>query len=298
MDIEAISQAILILQNSLLSPVIINDASIDIIEINYVSTGRESYCAPHVHTWFEMNYTTKNSMYTGVDSDVFIVCENEFLLIPPGIEHYHTYNPLAPYECLVLRWILKKSSSLPNNGENSFFDFLNKLSFSKPHAVKDIYGISNFFELMLKEAENPHNSVSLQLLMVKIIAALSEICSDRSILTVKKDIGFNSLVRKVEVLLNDNSLKEHTVDAIARSLHMSYGHLTRVYKKQTGITIVERLNQIRIENSKELLLNTDYSIKEISFKVGFDSQFYFSRLFRLKTGMTPSEFRQKRIEAT
>ena len=296
MDIKAISRALLILQNSLLSPVIINDAIIDIIEINHVITGKSSYCAPHVHTWFEMNYSTRNSMVTGVDNDVFKVSENEFLLIPPGVEHYHTYDPLQPYECFVLRWIMERNSCVQNNGENSFFDFLNELRNYKPHAVKDVYGICDSFELLLKDADNRCNPVSMQLLMARIISFLSWLCADKSASMVKKDAEMHSLVRKVEVLLNDNFIRELSVDAIARSLHISYGHLTRVYKKHTGITILERMNQIRVEKSKELLLNTDYSIKEISFKVGFESQFYFSRLFRLKTGMSPSEFRQKRTE--
>lgn len=285
------------LQNSILSPILINDAAVDIIEINYVSTGRESYCAPHVHTWFEMNYTTENSMVTGVGPDVFRVNENELLLIPPGIEHYHTYDPLKPYACFVLQWILRENDSLPKSEGNGFLDFLNKLSNAKPHAMKDIYGISDLFEKALKEAENPYNPVSLQLIMVKIITVMAGLCSGQSAMMYKKDVGLSSLVRKVEMLLNDSSLKELTVDTIARSLHMSYGHLARTYKKQTGNTILERLNQIRIEKSKEYLLNTDYSIKELSFKAGFESQFYFSRLFRLKTGMTPSEFRHQRPAA-
>jgi AraC-like DNA-binding protein len=44
--------------------------------------------------------------------------------------------------------------------------------------------------------------------------------------------------------------------------------------------------------ARELLLTTDQSIKEISFQLGFDSIYYFSRFFKQKTGMSPSEFRK------
>lgn len=295
MDPKKISLPLLKLQSNLLKPVLINDALIDIIEVNMVDTARSSYCAAHTHTWFEMNYVIKNPMWTSIADETFQINEGEFFLIPPGIEHSHVYDPDFPNICIIMRWVVSKNTSSTENKVDSFFEILNRLNTLKPHAITDNYHLLKLFELILEEADKGSSSISMQLLLIKIITILSDLTSDRTVVMVNKAIGKTNLVRKVEVLLNDDTFKDLHVHSIARSLHMSYGHLSRMYKKEAGITISERLNKIRLENATELLLNTNYSIKEISFKVGFSSQFYFSRLFHEKLGMTPSEYRRNQL---
>jgi AraC-like DNA-binding protein len=298
MDSKKLTLSLTKLQNSLLSPILINDALIDIIEVNVTDTGKATICAPHTHTWFEMNYTTKNPMWTTIDNETFEINEGEFFLIPPGIEHSHTYDPNTPNTCIVLRWMIRKNPQVNENKLESLYINLNRLNTLKPQAIKDNYKLLQLFEQIFEEAVNSHSSVSLQLLLVKIMTTLAELTTDKTITIYDKDKSKTSLIRKVEVILNDNTVKELTVDSIARSLHMSYGHLSRIYKKEAGITILERFNKIRLEKATELLLNTNYSIKEIAFKVGFSSQFYFSRLFHEKMGITPSDFRVKGWDKT
>ncbi|HPU62820.1 MAG TPA: helix-turn-helix transcriptional regulator, partial [Mobilitalea sp.] len=65
----------------------------------------------------------------------------------------------------------------------------------------------------------------------------------------------------------------------------------KVYKKKTGISLKNYINEYRIERAKELLLTSDKSISDIAEAVGFDNFSYFSTLFKKVTGLSPKEFK-------
>jgi AraC-like DNA-binding protein len=62
-------------------------------------------------------------------------------------------------------------------------------------------------------------------------------------------------------------------------------------KKETGLNAQEHIHQYVIEEAKNILLNSNQSVSEIAFHLGFEYPQYFSRLFKQKTGKTPLEFR-------
>jgi len=64
-----------------------------------------------------------------------------------------------------------------------------------------------------------------------------------------------------------------------------------VFKEQMGITIIDYVTSVRIEQAKHLLLATDQSCTEICFEVGYNNQSYFTRTFKTLVGMTPRQFK-------
>jgi transcriptional regulator GlxA family with amidase domain len=69
--------------------------------------------------------------------------------------------------------------------------------------------------------------------------------------------------------------------------------LARIFKHITGVTIVEKLNDIRINEAKKLLKETDRTIREIARGVGFQNEYYFTTMFSQNSYITPSKFRSK-----
>ncbi len=80
---------------------------------------------------------------------------------------------------------------------------------------------------------------------------------------------------------------------IAKASGYSEGHLRRFFKQVNSVTPMQYLNNLRIENAKNLLLNTGLSVKEISEQCGFNSPFYFSTIFKAKLGRSPSRYRDE-----
>ena len=87
-----------------------------------------------------------------------------------------------------------------------------------------------------------------------------------------------------------------TLDDLAGDLHISAKYLSALFNKETGMSITDFMQNIRISEAKKLLTNTDLSYLEISNMLNFCSQSYFNNLFKKKEGMTPKEYREKRDE--
>ena len=76
---------------------------------------------------------------------------------------------------------------------------------------------------------------------------------------------------------------------------ISYSKFRIDFKRQTGLAPLQYHLVLKIEKAKDLLQNTNFRAKQIAFDLGFESDHYFCRLFKQKTGLTPLQFRAKRI---
>jgi AraC-like DNA-binding protein len=82
-----------------------------------------------------------------------------------------------------------------------------------------------------------------------------------------------------------------TVKYLAEQVHLSPNYLSDLLKKETGMNAQDHIHYQLIEEAKRILLNTDQNVSEIAYELGFEYPQYFSKLFKLKTGKTPLEFR-------
>lgn len=90
----------------------------------------------------------------------------------------------------------------------------------------------------------------------------------------------NPLVHKVQDYLIDNIDGENKIETLAELVAMSSRNLSRVFKEKAGITILEYLTQLRIENARTLLSNTDYTLGQIAAKCGFKTARQLQRILK------------------
>jgi AraC-like DNA-binding protein len=138
-----------------------------------------------------------------------------------------------------------------------------------------------------------------QLLMVSNIELLLNYCSryyGRQFIT-RKSINLD-VVSKVEHLLkgyfeNEDQRNEGmpSVKYLAGKVNLSPGYLSDLLKKETGLNAQDHIHYFIIEQAKNILLQTNQSVSEIAYSLGFEYPQYFSRLFKQKTGKTPLEYR-------
>lgn len=101
----------------------------------------------------------------------------------------------------------------------------------------------------------------------------------------------NDPMKRALVFIELNYQEPLDVDTICRHVNYSRSYLSRLFKKEVGLTILEYINTVRIRKAKSLLIDTNLSIKEIAEQTGFKNQFYFSKMFKKIQGQAPSVYR-------
>lgn len=102
---------------------------------------------------------------------------------------------------------------------------------------------------------------------------------------------FNQDVYRAQEILATEMSVELSVSDLAKRLHMSGRHLTRLFKKHTGQTIQDYRDRVRMELGERLLRYSEKSIKEIAVECGYENSRQFLRLWKKYHGDTPSEYR-------
>lgn len=158
-----------------------------------------------------------------------------------------------------------------------------------------LYGCIQQIETELQENIDPHS----QTLIVSNIELLLNYCLryyGRQFITRKN--SHSNTIAQVEGLLRNyfksDRLKTSglpTVKYLADEVHLSPGYLSDLLKKETGMSAQDLIHYYLIEEAKNILMNTDHSVGEIAYSLGFEYPQYFSKLFKQKTGQTPIEYR-------
>ncbi len=91
--------------------------------------------------------------------------------------------------------------------------------------------------------------------------------------------------------IRENVESEIDFKKFAEQNHIGYSYFRKMFKKYTGVPPVQYHLGLKILRAKEMLLSSDKIIKEISYEMGFQSNYYFSRVFKKKLGVSPSEIR-------
>lgn len=101
----------------------------------------------------------------------------------------------------------------------------------------------------------------------------------------------SEIIKKAMLYISEHFNTPLTLEEVADHVHLHPSYFSTLFKSSTGSSFKEYLNMVRIEESKRLLANTDFSIIDIAVATGFEDQSYFSKVFKKYTGLTPKQFR-------
>ena len=108
----------------------------------------------------------------------------------------------------------------------------------------------------------------------------------------KRSEKSNSLIEAAKQYIHGHYMKDISLDQISRYLNISSYYFSKLFKDATNENFIEYLNRIRIEKAKQLLTETDQSMKVICSMVGYSDPNYFSRSFKKYAGVTPTEYKE------
>jgi AraC-like DNA-binding protein len=122
-------------------------------------------------------------------------------------------------------------------------------------------------------------------LIVHLLAHISTLTQQHG-----TDSASERLVQRAKFLLADNVATHLDIGWLSRSLGLGYSRFRQIFKKCTGLSPYRYFLDLKISRAKELLQQGQFTVKEIAYMLSFDDPYYFSHLFKKKTGHPPSEW--------
>ncbi len=213
----------------------------------------------------------------------FEVHENQVFLYKPGEpQKYILYSKYSSEMYWIhfggteVENILKKL----NINENSLFDYDKSDRF-----VKTINSVID--ELIKKDS----------FYQTKCIANLLSLFVSIGRRTIPEKKYFEKeSVSKACLFMSSNYFQQISNQQLAELTNLSLSYFLKVFKEKTNTTPQNYLTICRIENAKNLLKESDYTIRQVSESVGFTDPLYFSKVFKKIVGSTPSAFRKKALQ--
>lgn len=215
---------------------------------------------------------------------------------PKQIYICNSTNPWEGYEILIHPNIFNKYFTHKKISNYDFFSYeVNETLLLTKEEEKLV---SNLMEMAWKEFNNKDAfSIPIILSYISTLLNLSERFYARQFETRKKlnnqlSSDFYNLLKTYYFNKSNNEIQQPTVQYFANKLNVTPNYLSDTIRHHSGKSALTIIHNFIIEEAKKLLLNSNQTVSEISYKLGFEYPTYFSRLFKQKTNLSPTEFRK------
>ncbi len=235
-----------------------------------------------VQNMYTLHLVLSGSGTLNLDSKTYRAKAHDMFYIPPGItlSYYPDKNNKWQYiwfefsgsnsEIYANRMGLSADTPVIscndyNNAYYGIYSIFKKLEHDKPVGYYDV--LSSFYKLL------DINSVD----------------------TEEKSDSFSEAV--ISYLLCHYQTPGLTVENVCRDFRISHSYLCRIFRRETGKSLIQHIIDIRLSEACRLLVSEKLSIKEIAYSVGFNDDVHFIKSFKKHMGMTPTEYRKSYISS-
>lgn len=257
-----------------------NLSPINIREIVYNEVGPSYNVPPHSHSLFQWYCVVYGNVKFSTNNQTFILQPEDSILISPGLMRAPTYHNKSIGYFYVL---FENHHLLLNNLEGKIMPIPNELRFD----------LSSLINETNTPGDNTYEFV--EALVTRILIGLERKAKSPGRTENLSNLNIqtqNELFNQIDAFLRRNLYKNISRKHLSEVFHMSPSHLARIFHNTSGMTISNRLLQLRIDRAKQLLLESSLPISEISLQVGYTNFSHFSHIFRKLTGVTPSDYRR------
>lgn len=246
----------------------------------------------HNHSHYEILYISGGERILVAEKNKYVLNKNTVALVPPYTLH-RTLNSTEYLKDKYKKYLI-----------NFTRDFLTKISMALDVEIFSVFQ-QNLILITLDDEEADFVKTTMNQ-MIKYNDS-DDLCDEQmfrlllcSLLTffakkTSKETIYNDVVitDKIVEYMENNFADDITLETLSRQFFVSKYEISRMFTRNVGISFVEYLTRIRIENSKKLLQETTLSITQISELTGFHSSSNFARVFKKLTGISPMSYRKE-----
>ncbi len=248
------------------------------------------------HEFWEICYVKEGEISLTVKGKDITISKDQLFIIPPNYTHCYK-DKLQKSKAFVI--CFESVSDVLKSLSRVLFD----LTFDQIYCLdKIILENEKTFKMddsdLLEIIQNPifggKQAIILQLEYLLILLARENFNhNSNKIILLNEETFYEEFINLVISFLKENLNKKLYLNEICEKLHCSRSFLCRVFKEQTGQTTIAYFNNLKACEAKNMLIDTDMSILEISSALGFNEVKYFDFFFKKNIGLTPTDFRNK-----
>ena len=267
----------------------------------FISTGSFVH-ESRVMDSFEIIIGIKGTLYIEQDDTQYEVSPGDVLLLLSGHRHggyraseeelsfywlHFTNNEL--YKIIDEKEFLSDIALLKNN---PYFQGLENTAYIPIFShIKDTSRINILCRQLLDFSNTEYYTKKIiDYLMTTLIFEISHQTVDyflQHIANNKTSLVFSNMLGWIKINLNNNI----SLEDVALKFNFNKNYLAKLFKQTMGVTMNDYISKLRMAKAKEMLIQSELSIKEIAFSLGFEDEKYFMRLFKKSELMTAKQYR-------
>lgn len=272
----------------------------DIFTIHYLEPEKNFSFGPEEHDFWELVYADKESVFVTADEKQTTLNEGEIIFHKPNEKHSIAANgKTAP--CVIVITFLCKSRAMKffENKKFKLDKSLLKFAYAITEECKKSFVMPVFNPSMkrLIPIKNPALGGEqliknyLEILLISIMRKETEKDKRKAEFLPNRALNGN-LSRNVAEFLNKNINGRVEIEDVCKAVNYNKSYVFRMFKKQTGTTVMGYFTELKIAKAKQLLREGNLNVREISEKLAFDTPNYFTKTFKKATGFSPSQYKK------
>lgn len=237
------------------------------------------YAKNTIIPYSKIYYITDGEIEIEIQNQIIIAKRGDVILIPAKTKHSCYMTKTAYAKKYWSHFELK-------SGNDNFFD--NFIVPFKIHVDDGDESLTKLFKSLIQKMElpSPQNQLLTSSTLLKIISYYFSKCVVKRVLKAQNEID------EIVFYIKNNYNKIFSLKDLAKKVNYTPNYFIKKFKKQTGVSPIQYINNVKMEAVKFMLQHSSYSIGTIMEKTGFLDASYFSKLFKKNTGYSPLKFRE------
>ena len=271
-----------------------------IVTVNYLELDKNFIFKSESHDFWEMVYADRESLICTADSRIINLKEGELLFHKPGEFHSLAANGYSSPGVYIISFVCKSAAMSFFEGKKlapnkNFSKYIHSIFEESARTFDVPFSDPKQKKMALREMPSLGGGQIiknyLEIFLINLLRFYTETENgNETFLPVKK--LSSKPVDEVMKILKENVNGNISIEEICERASYGRAYLFRVFKAETGKSIIEHFIEMKVEKAKQLILENKLSVKEIAAELSFNEPNYFTKTFKRVTGLTPSAYRK------